>query len=254
MLSQHDIAKVPLQFTVHLPDGTKDVRDFDSTMPLVELLENICSTKGWKMEEYLPKMMDDKDVDLDFVLGEVKEKEIKIIHISPIVDETKPAEILKTEKHVKRIDRGKYQAHTTPAQPAQDATTQASSAAGGRRGLVRQNSYVSIKAWNANDDEDEQESLKRVVARSNVVKTRAVKNTKSPLVVAMEREHKAMLEKLNLDEIKMPPPLSEKDNKSKLRDVSLASLDKAVRDLEAFEHIYGANKEFAPENFFKDLL
>jgi len=253
LLSQSEVDKLPLFFTAHLPDSTKDIRDFDTTLPILELIETICLAKGWNKDEYFPKTMDDKDVDIDYVLGEIKDREIKLVYISLVVGETKP-EIPKPEKRVRRMDPRGKSAPQIPTAQHQSVMDSTNTSASGRRTLVRQNSYVSLKAWDPKMDEDEQESLKRVKARSNAFgKARDVKAIKSPLVLAMEKEHKAMLEKLNLDDLKMPPPISN-FRASNLQNISLSSLDKALRDLEAFEHIYGANQEFAPDNFFKDLL
>jgi len=253
LLSHQEIARVPLYFTVALPDGSKDIRDFDATMPLLELLEAICKAKGWLFDEYLPKTMDDKDVDLDYVLGEVKEREIKLVHVSLFGDVAKPVEEApKAEKRIKRMDRGK----NAPAASGFSAAPADTSGVPVRRGLVRQNSYVSIKAWNPDEDEDEQESLRRVRARYAMGKSKVAEKTeKSPIVVAMEREHKATLDKLNLDGIKMPPPITSKELQlKKISDLNLSALDKSLNDLISFENIYGANHDWAPENFFKGLL
>lgn len=41
-----EVVKQPITFTVHMPDGSTEVRDFNATMPLMELVESICNAKG----------------------------------------------------------------------------------------------------------------------------------------------------------------------------------------------------------------
>jgi len=76
LLSQSDVPKIALNFTIHLPDGTTEVRDFNATLPLMELLETICLAKGISLTKYQPKTMNDKELDLDIVLGEIKKKKL----------------------------------------------------------------------------------------------------------------------------------------------------------------------------------
>jgi len=252
VLMDEETPKGPQFFTVHLPDGTKEVREYDATLPLMELLENICVAKGYFLDDCKPLGMDDKELDIDYVLGEIKDKEIKVTIVQ--AEEVAKPEPQKASKRVNRIVQKK---NATPgvAGATKPSTETQTAPQPQRRGLVRQNSYASIKMYDPKEDQDEQESRKRVQNRTNAFQARQVKQTKSPLVIAMEREHKAMLEKLNLVGLKMPDQMNEKELKvTKLQLLDMASLDKTLRDLEAFESIYGSNQEYSPETFFKDLL
>jgi len=140
-------------------------------------------------------------------------------------------------------------------QPASESTEPA---AQNRRFLTRKNSYVSMKVYDPNADEDETESRKRVEARQYHKigpENRNLKERVSPFVMAMEKEHKIMLAKLNLDGIKIPPPLSDKEMKiSHMSDININLLDAALKELTAFEQIYGSSSEYSAENYFKGLL
>eukprot|EP01124_Arcella_intermedia_P007637 TRINITY_DN1470_c0_g2_i1.p1 TRINITY_DN1470_c0_g2~~TRINITY_DN1470_c0_g2_i1.p1 ORF type:complete len:485 (+),score=165.68 TRINITY_DN1470_c0_g2_i1:294-1748(+) len=261
LISQTEVSRVPLFFTVHLPDGAKDVRDFDATLSLVELLESICTLKNWNSDDFIFKSMDGKDVDMDFVLGEVKDREVKLEKCAFVEQAQKVDGQQKTEKRIKRIAKPaglqtqqSWIANANATAAANTNATETTTAAPARRAFTRQNSYIAIKAWNPEEDADEMESRKRVKQRNfnSTIGESKLKDIKSPLVVAMEREHKAILDKLNLEGIKLPPETPKPVEK--LADIKLDALDRALKEIEKFENVYGANQEYSSDNFFRGLL